>query len=634
MSNHPQPSQEPRGYAPVQRRAFNTAERVALYVNADGRCSSCGTELDSGWHADHVHPWAKGGPTDLANGQAMCPACNLRKGSRTAMTSTLRQWQQRALSRAIERAESGESDFLAVACPGAGKTTWALTVAEELVRRRVIDLVVVVVPSDELRSQWARNTSTGLSLREYDLRDVVVRKRGYDGVVTTYQALGGKTAGMLQRELGDRALVILDEIHHAADQASYGENLHYAFDRARFRLMLTGTPWRTNKRDAIPFVSYDQVSRELEVDFSYDYGNAITDGVCRPIQFPVVNGYVEYKKTRESEVAEVTMSADLDLPSEDRSDAMRALLDPAGGWMTAVLTQAHQDLLSHRREVPDAGGLVVARDQVHAYLIRDCLRPIVGADVRVVVSGADDAKADIDRFRRSHEPWIIAVRMIAEGVDIPRLTVGVYATNYQTKMFFTQVVGRFVRTRAGEKVTATMYVPPDGMISRYAHDIEKLSKYALDERESAEREYAGDMGVRGPSEFLTLGTEALGLDHVVASGQSIDGATVLRWREKLRTAGVPEHYAANLAASENAPALTAERKPRSVIEKEMRKEITDLVGKVAHHVFNDRNAAQGVNAALWNVFGVQRAKATIEELERQRTYLTRWLAEGVQPWAS
>ena len=53
---------------------------------------------------------------------------------------------------------------------------------------------------------------------------------------------------------------------------------------------------------------------------------------------------------------------------------------------------------------------------------------------------------------------MVAVRMVSEGVDVPRLAVGVYATTTTTPLFFAQAVGRFVRARKrGE--TASVFLP-------------------------------------------------------------------------------------------------------------------------------------------------------------------------------
>lgn len=65
-------------------RRFGATARVALFLAAEGRCARCGAALAPGWHADHVEPVRTGGPTTPANGQALCPQCNLRKGGRAA----------------------------------------------------------------------------------------------------------------------------------------------------------------------------------------------------------------------------------------------------------------------------------------------------------------------------------------------------------------------------------------------------------------------------------------------------------------------------------------------------------------------------------------------------------------------
>jgi 5-methylcytosine-specific restriction endonuclease McrA len=65
-------------------RRFPGAARVALFLAAGGRCAECQAPLRLGWHADHVTPVRAGGETHPANGRALCPRCNLRKGGRPA----------------------------------------------------------------------------------------------------------------------------------------------------------------------------------------------------------------------------------------------------------------------------------------------------------------------------------------------------------------------------------------------------------------------------------------------------------------------------------------------------------------------------------------------------------------------
>ena len=72
---------------------------------------------------------------------------------RTYNTSgQLRAWQRSALDKFLARKPR---DFMAVATPGAGKTTFALRVATELLTDRTVERVIVVVPTEHLKNQWA-----------------------------------------------------------------------------------------------------------------------------------------------------------------------------------------------------------------------------------------------------------------------------------------------------------------------------------------------------------------------------------------------------------------------------------------------------------------------------------------------
>ena len=125
---------------------------------------------------------------------------------------------------------------------------------------------------------------------------------------------------------------------------------------------------------------------------------------------------------------------------------MRTALDPEGDWITHVLSDAHAQLLEIRGgEHPDAGALVVAIDKEHADKLADRLARITGERPDIVHSDAADASARIARFSAGSSPWLVSVLMVSEGVDVPRLRVGVYATTARTELFFRQVIGRFIR---------------------------------------------------------------------------------------------------------------------------------------------------------------------------------------------
>lgn len=63
--------------------------RALLYYEAEGKCQMCGCDLPDDWHADHIEPWVRTGRTNVHEMQALCPACNLRKGSLDAAQTSI-----------------------------------------------------------------------------------------------------------------------------------------------------------------------------------------------------------------------------------------------------------------------------------------------------------------------------------------------------------------------------------------------------------------------------------------------------------------------------------------------------------------------------------------------------------------
>lgn len=61
-------------------RAFDDRMKRAAYERQGGVCPYCGVHFElSEMHADHIKPWAKGGPTTAENCQMLCRDCNLKK---------------------------------------------------------------------------------------------------------------------------------------------------------------------------------------------------------------------------------------------------------------------------------------------------------------------------------------------------------------------------------------------------------------------------------------------------------------------------------------------------------------------------------------------------------------------------
>ncbi|HET8527564.1 MAG TPA: DEAD/DEAH box helicase family protein, partial [Gaiellaceae bacterium] len=266
----------------------------------------------------------------------------------------LRPWQKAAFDRF---AAADATDFLAVATPGAGKTTFALTAARWELSRHPTRLVVVA-PTAHLKLQWAR-AAAAFSLQldpEWSGRGLA---RDVHGIVTTYQQVAGSPDAVAA--LAADAFVVLDELHHAADERAWGAAVQRAFADAARRLSLSGTPFRSDTR-AIPFVRYD--GDEAVPDYEYSYGDALADrGVVRPVYFPRTNGHMEWAAP-DGSLHEATF--DDALNATRSSERLRTALSLEGEWLPAVLRSAVERLGLIRREQPDAGGLVIAIDQEHA----------------------------------------------------------------------------------------------------------------------------------------------------------------------------------------------------------------------------------------------------------------------------
>ena len=436
----------------------------------------------------------------------LSPAFPMRAPWGTA--SALRAWQEEALSAYLARSGPAARDFLAVATPGAGKTTFALRVASELLEQGVVEAVTVVAPTEHLKHQWADAASrVGIAL-DPQFRNAHGAVGGdYTGVAVTYAQVAAHPVLHRRRTEVRRTLVILDEVHHGGDALSWGDAVREAFEPATRRLALTGTPFRSDT-SAIPFVTYavgpDGVRRSA-ADYSYGYGRALADGVVRPVIFLSYSGQMRWRTRAGDEVSAVLGEP---LTRDATAQAWRTALDPQGNWIPQVLAAADRRLTEVRHGVPDAGGLVIATDQASARAYARQLRAITGRAPTVVLSDEAGASARIEKFAGSDDRWMVAVRMVSEGVDVPRLAVGVYATSTATPLYFAQAVGRFVRARRrGE--TASVFLPSVPLLLQHAAEMEVERDHALDRSPTDTDE---EPGIFAPEDALVAAANRTGTE--------------------------------------------------------------------------------------------------------------------------
>ena len=389
--------------------------------------------------------------------------------------SALRAWQQEALDAYLS---ADQQDFLAVATPGAGKTTFALRVASELLARRTVERVLVVTPTEHLKVQWADAAArVGIHLDPGVGNTRTARSRQFDGICTTYAGVAMNAYGIEARCRNSKTLVILDEVHHAGHSLSWGDAVRSAFEPAIRRLLLTGTPFRSDV-NPIPYVMYepgpDGIPRST-ADYSYGYAEALRDHVVRPVVFMAYGGPMRWRTKAGDEIA---ASLNDPLTADVTAQAWRTALDPNGEWINSVLRSADRRLDEVRRHLPDAAGLVIATNQNQARAYARLLTELTGEKPALVLSDDAGASKRIEDFRDGEARWLVAVRMVSEGVDVPRLAVGVYATATATPLFFAQAVGRFVRARRRGEL-ATVFLPTVPVLLAHAAMLERERDHVL-----------------------------------------------------------------------------------------------------------------------------------------------------------
>ncbi len=374
---------------------------------------------------------------------------------------TARAWQAECLP-ILHTAFGRKPDALVSATPGAGKTWLAMSFARDLLSSGQIDRVHVVSPTVLITRSW-RETAERLGV--HLVTDSNARLSAAADTATTYAQIGQDPIRHAKLVDAVRTLAITDELHHAGDDRSWGDSLETALAPARFRLHLSGTPFR---HDAcrIPFVAYDENGASI-ADYSYGYSRAVSEGVCRPISFHPFDLAVRFR----SAVSE-----------DEAARVFRLSLRPECDLIERMVREADAELTERRQRWPDAAGLLVAMTQEHARICARMIRGITGQSPVIVISDSPNAEDDLALFRAGHDRWIVSVKMLSEGVDVPRLMVAVYATNIVTTLFFRQFIGRVVRVRdPDDEETASIYMPRDDRLIREASNIESEVRAAMED---------------------------------------------------------------------------------------------------------------------------------------------------------
>lgn len=524
-------SQWSERYRAYLRSAQWREKRAAVLERAGGMCEACRVvPAEEVHHTTYDHIFDE----PLWELRAVCSACHRaiseadgvdidsskpKIRSETVVTETKkpRDWQSRGADICVSAHQAGCDRALVYGCPGSGKTYGSLHIAKSLiVRCGKTSAIVVITPNLAIRTQWIR-TAAELGITLEEVRDGAVLSQGIlnmgqpHGFILGYQqAINLKHSLKIFCETA-RPVVVLDEVHHTAgrradrDGNAWGSAVEFACQQASFKLPTTGTPFREGD-EPIAFVTYNPAG-EATATVRYPYGDAIRDGVCRQVEFEFFDGYVQWETKGGRQI---TADFSRKLNQKLARERLEAALSTEGEFPVTMLSAAHQKLMEIRSGSgadANAAGLVVAIDVDHAQKLAEQLQEITGEKPIIVHSRIDEAQDLIDAFRNGSAKWIIGIQMISEGVDIPRLRVGVYATRIRTALYFHQFVGRFTRVQDSQAERSFVFLPRDSEIEAIAIEIEKERYHALGQEPPARRRRRGGIGGKGGIEVIDSESE-------------------------------------------------------------------------------------------------------------------------------
>lgn len=376
---------------------------------------------------------------------------------------TLRTWQINALDTYIdwEMSRGSRKAFTAAVTMGAGKTRYGVEIASWLLLNKRFQQVIIGVPSLQIANQWK------LEAARYSTPFVPL----------TYSWIYRNQDEFERMVSGSKTMLIADEVHHAGEHKSWGEMLRQRAQKAGRYLLLTGTPFRDDECK-LPFVRY--VKHELQPDYTYSYADALRDGYVRPLHFTPYNGTGSW--TLNEALKNGTFGGAR--KPDDLQRLLNVSIETKSNFMKRMIQDAHWRLDSLRKTtMPDAGGIIICRDQEHARQMKRLVQALTHSNPVLAISDDPNSDEHITRFRDNADMWLIVVGKGKEGLDIPRLSVGVWATNVTRRLTFLQFIGRVIRQRVmGAREDAYVFMPAHPALVGYAYDVEKMVTHHIEEK--------------------------------------------------------------------------------------------------------------------------------------------------------
>lgn len=492
------------------KRFFNQSERNLLYLLADGKCTLCGTPLEAGWHADHIVPFSLQGSTELINGQALCPTCNLKKGGKLIMahddyvdTFAPRVFQRQLIDAVVNNHAAGKKVTVGIASPGSGKTLAYQAAATNLLRDDAIDVVAAFAPRLTLATQCELDYRCGDDghYRLFDERmrlESILHKNNRPpmtppgatktGYVSTYASLVTDPRVHLQwaREHVGRFLLIGDEAQFLGARGGElddisgtkaGDYFLEMHELAAHTIMLTGTERRADNGELIlaKYEQRDDGKKYLIPDVRARYSDGIAQGYLRRFEATKIDSDVE----RLYLAKDITKTEAL----SENGDQLRGVLEQEKVWKP-LADQCVEQLRNARASSMDYKGLIACQRQDHARRVHKYLKSR-GVKSALAVSDDNGAMESLDRFKFDDSEILVTVRMAFLGYDCKDITVVGLLTNYRDFGHLEQLVGRGLRVKPGipaDRQICRIVAPDDPAMSRFLEHLQQENDLGLGER--------------------------------------------------------------------------------------------------------------------------------------------------------
>jgi superfamily II DNA or RNA helicase len=545
---------------------------------ADGHCEECGRLLNQSFHADHIVSYSRGGITELPNGQALCPQCNLRKGNKTMSKDKVvyRPFQRQMIDAALNLIGRNDNVLMVDSHPGMGKTLGSTATLNDLYRAGIIKTAAVFTPRlnlcqqyeldwKEVRPKFAQPVMGPILHR--DNVEPLIRENQF-GYVTTYSSLISqsnihfklfrKFAGGIGMVLDEAQLLGADEFNGMGTESAWLVQKLAEF--ARFIIVMTGTPYRADKLPLL-FGKYTEPDfsgiRYLESHVRATYMQGVALGSLRKFEYELFDGRALYEYI-DGESEELIVS--------DMEAGLAKVLTHPDYWRVAV-----DRTVEAVREVQKSDarycGLIGAANQEHAKEIQDYV--VAHHNVKALLAVSDEKKAqdNLRRFKSGGYDLLITVGMAHVGYDHKPITIVTCLNGVRQIGWLDQFFARGMRVMPDipfDNQTVRCIVPDDRRMKTYVRNKRMESQEGLRERQPGGPPPPPPQPRLGTTTFAeATDTSAMGMDHAmdldseayefvsqIKKEYSLGGANLTGLGALLRDKGIMQEKAKNKRESE------------------------------------------------------------------------------------